>query len=115
MARRTALPPERVPSQQVQSQCTWSTSGVDVMPELTIRLRCDPGTGKKDIIIGMRSDEAALPHEHEEQHRALVEKLIGSGLVQASEVGKIVVEREEEKPLAAPAKSEDADEKKAVA
>ena len=77
------------------------------MPELTIRLRCDPATGKKDIIIGMRSDEAALPHEHEQQHRALVEKLIGSGLVQASEVGNIIIEREEEKPLVAPAKSEE--------
>ena len=38
------------------------------MAEMTIRLRCDPTTGKKDIIISLRSDEDALPHEHEEQH-----------------------------------------------
>jgi hypothetical protein len=66
------------------------------MAELTIRLRCNPETGKKDIIISMRSDEDALPHEHEQQHKALVEKLIEGGLIKASEAGKIVVEREED-------------------
>jgi len=65
------------------------------MAEMTIRLRCDPATGKKDIIVSMHSDEDALPHEHEQQHKALVEKLINGGLLKASEVGTIVVEREE--------------------
>lgn len=74
------------------------------MPELTIRLRCDPSTGKKDIIISMRSDEDALPHEHEQQHRALVDKLIEGGILKAEEVGSITVTREEEaKQPAAPA------------
>lgn len=66
------------------------------MPELTIRLRCDPATGKKDIIVSLRSDEDALPHEHEQQHKALVDKLIQGGIVKASELGKVVVEREDE-------------------
>ena len=66
------------------------------MAEMTIRLRCDPATGKKDIIISLRSEADALPHEHEQQHRALVEKLIGRGLLKAEELGQIVVEREEE-------------------
>ncbi len=66
------------------------------MAEVTIRLRINPETGKKDIIISMRSDEDALPHEHEQQHRAIVEKLIHGGLVKAADLGKIVVEREEE-------------------
>lgn len=66
------------------------------MPEMTIRLRCDPQTGKKDIIISLRSDEDALPHEHEQMHQALVEKLVHGGVVKAAEVGKIIVEREEE-------------------
>jgi hypothetical protein len=72
------------------------------MAEMTIRLRCDPATGKKDIIISLRSDEDSLPHEHEQQHKALVEKLIGKGLVQAGEIGQIIVERvdEEKKPAA---------------
>jgi hypothetical protein len=73
------------------------------MPQVTIRLRCDPVSGKKDIIISMRSDEDALPHEHEQQHRAIVEKLLEGGIVKASELGQIVVEREEEKGEAAPA------------
>lgn len=66
------------------------------MAEMTIQLKIDPVTGKKDIIIGMRSDDDALPHEHEQQHARLVEKLIEGGIVKASELGKIIVEREEE-------------------
>ena len=76
------------------------------MPELTIRLRCDPQTGKKDIIITLRSDEDALPHEHEQQHKALVEKLIHGGILKASEVGQIVVEREQPEGEAATPASE---------
>ncbi len=67
-----------------------------MMAEMTIRLRRDPATGKKDIVVSLRSDADALPHEHEQQHRALVEKLIHGGLLQASEVGRILVEREED-------------------
>jgi hypothetical protein len=73
------------------------------MAQMTIRLRCDPATGKKDIIISLRSDEDALPHEHEQQHRALVEKLINGGVLKASELGQIVVEREEDEGEATPA------------
>ncbi len=72
------------------------------MPEMTIRLRCDPATGKKDIIISLRSDEDALPHEHEQQHKALADKIIEGGLVKAGELGKIIVEREEDEKEAAP-------------
>ncbi|MCI0460968.1 MAG: hypothetical protein L0Z62_28815 [Gemmataceae bacterium] len=74
------------------------------MAEMTIRLRCDPETGKKDIIISLRSDADALPHEHEQQHRALVEKLLEQGIVKETELGRIVVEREQkEKEPPAPA------------
>jgi hypothetical protein len=73
------------------------------MAEMTIRLRCDPATGKKDIIISLRSDEDSLPHEHEQLHKALVDKLIDKGLLQASELGQIVVEREEEAKQQQPA------------
>ena len=59
------------------------------MAELTIRLRRDPVTGKQDIVITLRSDEDALPHEHEQMHRELVEKVIGK-----ENVGKVIVERE---------------------
>ncbi len=63
------------------------------MAEMTIQLRTDPETGKKDIIVELHSDDDALPHEHEQQHRALVQKLIEGGVVDAEEVGKIVVDR----------------------
>jgi hypothetical protein len=66
------------------------------MAEMTIRLRVNPETGKKDIVVNLRSDEDSLPHEHEQQHRQLVDKLIEGGLVSATEVGDVVVEREEE-------------------
>lgn len=62
------------------------------MAELTIRLRRDPQTGKHDIIIDLKSEEDALPHEHEQMHREAVEKIIGKG-----NVGKVIVERESEK------------------
>ena len=64
------------------------------MAEMTIRLRNNPETGKKDIIVDLSSDDDALPHEHEQRHRALVQKLVEGGLVQAEELGQIVVERE---------------------
>lgn len=77
------------------------------MPEVTIRLRCDPATGKKDIIISMRSDEDALPHEHEQQHKALADRIIEGGLLKAGELGKIIVEREEDEQVASPPVSND--------
>lgn len=74
------------------------------MAEMTIKLRIDPNTGKKDIVVSLSSDADALPHEHEEQHRKLVEKLLEGGVVKASELGKLIVERvEEEAQPAAPA------------
>jgi len=72
------------------------------MAEMTIRLRCDPATGKKDIVISLRSEADALPQEHEQQHRALVEKLIAGGLLKAGELGQVVVEREGREEETAP-------------
>jgi hypothetical protein len=83
------------------------------MAEMTIRLRCDPETGKKDIIISLSSDADALPHEHEQQHRELVEKLLNRGILKESELGKIIVEREEEQGQpAAPAENEPHEERR---
>ncbi len=77
------------------------------MPEMTIRLRCDPETGKKDIIISLRGDDDALPHEHEQRHKALVDKLIEGGLLNASELGQVLIERETEAAQpAAPAETQ---------
>jgi hypothetical protein len=67
------------------------------MAELTIHLRRDPQTGKQDIVITLRSDEDALPHEHEQMHREMVEKIIGK-----ENVGKVIVEREPGKEPTSP-------------
>jgi hypothetical protein len=67
------------------------------MAELTIELRRDPETGKHDILIHLESDADALPHEHEQMHRDLVEKIVGK-----NQVGRVIVQRDAEK--ARPAK-----------
>jgi len=64
------------------------------MPEMTIRLRINPETNKKDIIISLRGDEDALPHEHEQMHRKLVEKVLSGNKIKMEEIGQITVERE---------------------
>jgi hypothetical protein len=81
------------------------------MAEMTIQLRIDPATGKKDVIIALRGDDDSLPHEHEQRHRALVDKLIEGGLLSAQELGKVIVEREAEQgepasPVSAPSQEE---------
>lgn len=64
------------------------------MASLTIRLQVDPGTGKKNVIIKYDSDADALPQEHEEQHRQLVDALIKNGTLKAEDLGHIHIERE---------------------
>ncbi|MCA9681268.1 MAG: hypothetical protein KC431_13525 [Myxococcales bacterium] len=63
------------------------------MPELNIHLQIDPATGKKNLIIEYDSDSDALPHEHEEEHRALVNAVVEGGLLKAEELGKVIVTR----------------------
>lgn len=86
------------------------------MAELTIRLVVDPDTKKKNIIIAYHSDEDALPMEHEDEHRRLVDRLIQGGALSAAEVGKIVIEREEDDGIAeVAAPAEPAQERESVA
>ena len=69
------------------------------MAELLIILRRDPTTGKQNIIVKLESDPDALPIEHENLHKKIVEKLVGKG-IKAEDLGNIVIERE---PHAEPA------------
>ena len=64
------------------------------MPEMTIQLRCDPATGKRDIVVKLHDDEELLPVEHEQLHRKLVDQLVEGGLIKAGEGGQLIVERE---------------------
>jgi hypothetical protein len=66
------------------------------MAQMTIQLRCDPITGKKDIVVSLQSDPDALPLEHEQLHKRLVDKLLDGGLLKPEEVGQVIVERESE-------------------
>jgi hypothetical protein len=84
------------------------------MAEMTIRLEIDPQTRKKNVVISYRSDEDAMPLEHEEEHRRLVNKLIEGGALNAAELGKIVVEREAAEGQAAPATAGDQAEREAL-
>ena len=61
------------------------------MAEVTIRFRFNPATGQRELIIGYESDDDALPHEHERDHRALAEALLGQPLDDT--VGAVRVER----------------------
>ena len=65
------------------------------MARMTIHLLCDPDTGRKAIVVGLRSEEDWLPHEHEQEHRRLVQRLI-PGLAKAAEGGQVVLDREPE-------------------
>ncbi|MFL5331299.1 MAG: hypothetical protein ACJ8C4_20625 [Gemmataceae bacterium] len=75
------------------------------MPELTIELRCDPDTGRRDIVVKLHDDEELLPHEHEQLHRRLVNRLVEGGLLQAGEAGELVVEREGDPGASQPGQS----------
>jgi hypothetical protein len=75
------------------------------MAEVTLRLRYNPKTGQRELVIAYESDTDALPHEHERDHRAAAEALLGVPLDDAN----IVVERVSkgaEAPDVAPAPSE---------
>jgi hypothetical protein len=63
--------------------------------KLIIRLVTN-ATGKREVDIAYESDSDALPMEHEEEHRRLVEKVVGSLKSPA-----IVVERARESEPAA--------------
>ncbi len=83
------------------------------MAEMIIMLRRDPNTGKQNIIIKLDSDPDALPIEHEQMHRALVEKLIGKG-IKPEDMGEIIVEREtEQQPAEQPATPNEPQKQKA--
>lgn len=62
------------------------------MANVSIRLEIDRVTGKRTVVVSYESDAEALPHEHEQAHRALVQKLFDGGLAQEGDT--IVVERE---------------------
>jgi hypothetical protein len=62
------------------------------MAEITIRFRHNAATGKRELIVHLESDSDVLGHEHERDHRRLVEQLLGCPLDDDTE---LVVQRTE--------------------
>jgi hypothetical protein len=67
--------------------------------ELVLRLRVDPTTGRREVVVDYTSDSDALPIEHEDEHRRLAGKVVEGGL----NSGKVEVTRPVEEPAAPPA------------
>jgi hypothetical protein len=85
------------------------------MANVIIRLVVNKATGKKDVVIGYTSDADALPMEHEDAHRAVVEKLLAGGIVSATELGEVIVSREERGATGAvEGRTDEAEERRAV-
>lgn len=63
------------------------------MAELLIILKRDPQSGKQNIVVKLDSDPDALPIEHEQLHKRLVEKLVGKGL-KPEDLGEVIITRE---------------------
>lgn len=64
------------------------------MATLILRLEIDPTTQKKNVWVKLDSDGDALPIEHEEQHKKILEALLAGGKLKAEELGTITIERE---------------------
>lgn len=84
------------------------------MATLTLRLEIDPVTKKKNVLVKLDSDSDALPMEHEEQHKKLVEALLAGGHVKPEELGTITIEREGQGPAQGDATGEKPAEREAV-
>jgi hypothetical protein len=53
------------------------------MADVILRLRVDPATGKRELVIDYTSDAEALPIEHEHAHRAIANRVVAGGLASA--------------------------------
>lgn len=84
------------------------------MATLILRLEIDPTTKKKNVWVKYDSDSDALPMEHEEQHKKLVEALLAGGTVKPEELGTITIEREGQGAAPQPGGSEAPAQREAV-
>jgi len=65
------------------------------MAEVIIRLRHNPKTGERELVVDYASEDDALPFEHERDHREMVEAVIGrplSDLPQAASLARVEAE-----------------------
>jgi hypothetical protein len=62
-------------------------------PEFEIIFVENAKTRKKDIYIHIEKDVDDLPYEHNRKLKKIAEQLIGQGLIDAAEVGEVVIKR----------------------
>ncbi|MBA3819434.1 MAG: hypothetical protein H0X17_11120 [Deltaproteobacteria bacterium] len=75
------------------------------MADLVLRLRVDPATGRREVVVDYHSDSDALPIEHEDEHRRLAAKVVEGGL----DGPGVAISREDEAPVTGgPVSSDDA-------
>mgnify|MGYP001596676650 CR=1 FL=1 len=65
------------------------------MSTVTNRLIVDATTGKKNDVIAYQSDADAMPMEHEQDHKRIVDTLIEGGALSAADLGEVVIERDQ--------------------
>ncbi len=65
------------------------------MAEVTIRLRHNPKTGERELVVDYESEDDALPFEHERDHRELVEAVIGRPLTDLPQAASVVRDGEQ--------------------
>ena len=63
------------------------------MAELNIRMVYNRNTGKHDIFVDYESDMDALPFEHEQDHRALLQQIIGASGLSEDGIGQLNIQR----------------------
>lgn len=60
------------------------------MGQITIKLRANKETGKKDIVLEYESEEDMTGWEHEKRHKRILEDLIGKGVLEEGEFGEVI-------------------------
>jgi FtsH ternary system domain X3-analog len=84
------------------------------MATMQIILRRDPTSGKQNIWVKLDSDPDALPIEHEQMHKKLVEKLVGK-VLSPDDLGEIIIDREGQVEVIEPPKNTNEPEKQRTA
>ena len=64
------------------------------MAEVTIRLRHNPETGERELVVAYESESDSLPFEHERDHRGTLEELLGASVAKLQEAAEVSREAE---------------------
>ena len=63
------------------------------MGEIKIHFSFNRKTGRTDLTVDYASDRSMMPHEHEERHEEIVERLIEGGVIRREDIGNVEVKR----------------------